>query len=61
MLEGVDAMAFSSELEPPDPHDLKVVASFLGDAPFGRLTVDEGTPEERAAELLAGADALAAA
>ena len=32
VLCGVDAVAFSSELEPPDPHDLKVVSSFLGRA-----------------------------
>ena len=52
MLGGVDAAAFSSELELPDPHDLKVISSFLAEPPYGRLTVDEGTPEERAAQLL---------
>ena len=44
----------------PDPHDLKVVSSFLGRPPFGRLTLDEGTPEQRAAQLLESQGALAA-
>jgi hypothetical protein len=59
VLCGVDAAAFSSEVEPPDEHDLRVVSSYLSEPPFGRLTVDEGTPEERAAEVLQ-AGALAA-
>ncbi len=58
VLSGVDAAAFSSELDLPDPHDLKIVSTFLPSPPFGRLTVDEGTPEERAAQLL-GSQALA--
>lgn len=58
VLSGVDAAAFSSELDLPDPHDLKIVSTFLAEPPFGRLTVDEGTPEERAAQLL-GTQALA--
>ena len=60
VLGGVDAAAFSSELELPDPHDLKVISSFLAEPPYGRLTVDEGTPEERAAQLLESQGALAA-
>jgi hypothetical protein len=60
VLGGVDATAFSSELEPPNPHDLKVISSFLAEPPFGRLTIDEGTPEERAAQLLETHGALAA-
>jgi hypothetical protein len=60
VLSGVDAAAFSSELEPPDPHDLKVVSSYLAEPPYGRLTIDEGTPEERAAQLLETQAALAA-
>jgi hypothetical protein len=59
VLCGVDAAAFSSEVEPPDEHDLRVVSSYLSEPPFGRLTVDEGTPEERAAQALQ-ARALAA-
>ena len=45
---------------PADPRDLKVVSSFLAEPPYGRLTIDEGTPEERAAELLQTQGALAA-
>jgi hypothetical protein len=60
VLCGVDAAAFSSDLEPPDEHDLKVVSSFLGEPPFGRLQADEGTPKERAAQLLDAQAALAA-
>jgi hypothetical protein len=60
VLSGVDAAAFSSELEPPDPHDLRVVSSYLAEPPYGRLTIDEGTPEERAAQLLETQAALAA-
>ncbi len=60
VLCGVDAAAFSSEVEPPDEHDLKVVSSFLGEPPFGRLQVDAGTPEERVAQLLETHGALAA-
>ena len=60
VLGGVDATASSSELEPPNPHDLKVISSFLAEPPFGRLTIDEGTPEERAAQLLETHGALAA-
>jgi hypothetical protein len=41
VLCGVDA-ATSSEVEPADPHDLKVVSAYLAEPPFGRLTVDEG-------------------
>ena len=48
------------QLEPPDPHDLKVISSFLAEPPYGRLTIDEGTPEERAAQLLESQGALAA-
>jgi hypothetical protein len=60
VLCGVDAVAFSSELEPPDEHDLKVISSFLAQPPFGRLEVDEGTAEEGAAQLLGSQGALAA-
>jgi hypothetical protein len=60
VLCGADAETFSSEVEPPDPNDLKVISSFLAEPPFGRLTIDEGTPEERAAELLETTRALAA-
>ena len=52
LLCGVEAAAFSSDVEPPDEHDLNVIAWYLGKPPFGRLTVDEGVPEERAAQLL---------
>ena len=60
VLCGVDAAAFSTEVERPAAHDLKVVSSFLAEPPFGRLHLDEGTPEERAAELLQARGALAA-
>jgi hypothetical protein len=61
VLCGVDAFPFSTEVELPDEHDLKVVSSFLTDPAFGRLHVDAGgTPEERAAQLLETQGALAA-
>jgi hypothetical protein len=60
VLCGVDAVAFSSEVEPADEHDLKLVSSYLAEAPFGQLEVDAGgDPEERAARLLETTQALA--
>jgi hypothetical protein len=61
VLSGVDAVAFASEVEPPDEHDLRLVASFLAEPPFGRLQLEP--PEqlaERAATLLETQGALAA-
>jgi hypothetical protein len=61
VLAGVDAVVFSSEVEPADDHDLKLVSSFLAGTPFGRLQL--ATPEqmaERAAGLLETQGALAA-
>jgi len=60
VLCGVDAAAFSTEVEQPDAHDLKVVSAYLGEPPFGRLAIDAGTPEEHAAQLLETHAALAA-
>ena len=37
-----------------------VVSSYLAQPPYGRLTIDEGTPEERAAQLLETQAALTA-
>jgi hypothetical protein len=63
VLSGVDAVAFASEVEPADEHDLKLVSSFLADPPFGRLHLEAGRSSEETAERAArllDAPALAA-
>jgi hypothetical protein len=65
VLSGVHAVAFASNANEPDEHDLRVASSFLAGPPFGRLDVLEaaGTAADavdRAAGLLTEPDRVLA-